>query len=121
MTTAYHTTPENEPAPGTEATVERADMVRLAEEWDTVADNLAMAISIGAPRHPSEVDVLRQCTAELRSTLRSPSSRRPEAQSAGGDSTPDVDPLGHVVVGDRIPWPVGSCEGETRTLTPGRR
>jgi len=80
-------------------------MVRLAEEWDTAADDLAMAISIGVPQHPSEVDVLRRCAAELHSTLR--------AQSAGGDpapdidllsdSIPDVDPLGDAVAGDPDP------------------
>jgi len=72
-------------------------MTQLARRWETGADNLEHAIADGASRHPSEVETLRGCAYELRSTLR---ARRPGAQSAGAGPTPDVDPAEHVVAGD---------------------
>jgi len=55
---------------------ERAAMVRLAERWETGADNLTLAIADGASRHLSEVETLRNCAHELRRTL---SAQRPGA------------------------------------------
>ena len=95
----------------------RAAMTQLALLWEASADNLEHAIADGASRHPSEIETLRGCAYELRSTLR---ARRPGAQSAGAGPASNVDPLRHVVVGDPIPWPVGSCDGATHTPT-GRR
>ena len=57
-------------------------MVRLAEQWETMAENLSDAVS--APQHPNVLDALRMCAAELRRTL-------------------DVDPLRHIEVGDPAP------------------
>ncbi len=71
------------PAPGAEAAAVRAAMTQLARLWEAAADNLARAIADGAPRHPSEVETLRGCAYELRSTLR---ARRPGAQSGSADS-----------------------------------
>ena len=102
-----------DPAPSAEAAAVRAAMTQLAKLWEAAADNLERT-----RRHPSEVETLRGCAFELRSKLR---AGRPGAQSSGAGPALDVDPLGHVVVGDQSPWPVGSCcEGEMRTPT-GRR
>ena len=49
---------------------ERDAMVRLAERWETGADNLTVAIAEGASRHLSAVDTLRRCAAELRKAMR---------------------------------------------------
>jgi len=104
-----------DPVPSAEAAAVRAAMTQLARLWEAAADNLEHAIADGASRRPSEVETLRGCAYELRSTLR---ARRPGAQTAGAGLAPD--PLGHVVVGDGIPLPVGDCTGETHTST-GRR
>ncbi len=69
-------------APGAEAAAVRDAMTQLARLWEAAADNLARAIADGAPRHPSEVETLRGCAYELRSTLR---ARRPGAQSGSAD------------------------------------
>ena len=81
-----------DPAPSAEAAAVRAAMTQLARLWEASADNLELAINDGASRHPSEVETLRGCAYELRSTLR---ARRPGAQSASAGPVPDVDPLGH--------------------------
>ena len=58
-------------------------MVRLAEQWETMAENLSDAVSV--PRHPNVLDVLRGCAAELRSTLE---AGRPGVQSTGSGPAP---------------------------------
>ena len=78
----------------------RAAMTQLARLWEAAADNLEHAIADGASRHPSEVETLRGCAYELRSTLR---ARRSGAQSASAGPAPDVDPLGDVTAGDPDP------------------
>jgi len=101
-----------DPAPSAEVAAVRAAMTQLARLWEASADNLEHAIDTGASRHPSEVETLRGCAYELRSTLR---ARRPGAQSAGTGPAPDVDPLGHVRTGDLNPAQPGLCDGTTRT------
>jgi len=66
------------PTPDAEAAAVRDAMAQLARLWEASADNLEQAIADGASRHPSEVETLRGCAFELRSTLR---ARRPGAQS----------------------------------------
>ena len=87
----------------------RAAMTQLALLWEASADNLEHAIADGASRHPSEIETLRGCAYELRSTLR---ARRPGAQSPGAGPTPDVDPLGAAVVGDPDPTSKFCARGE---------
>jgi len=65
-----------DPEPNAETAAVRDAMVRLAERWETGADNLEHAIADGASWHPSEVETYRQCPAELRRTL---SAQRPGA------------------------------------------
>ena len=61
----------------------RDAMVRLAEQWETMAENLADVVSVS--RHPNVLDVLRRCAADVRRTL--------PAQSAGTVPASDVDAL----------------------------
>jgi len=89
-----------DPSVKTTAHAVRDAMVGLARLWEDTATDLAEAIKEGASRSVVEVDILRQCAAEMRTTLRSP---RLGAQSASTGPAPDVDPLGHVVVGDPDP------------------
>jgi len=68
-------------------------MLRLAKQWETTADNLAIAAEPAG-----EIGTLLSCAAELRSTLE---AGRPGVQSTGSGPAPaKVDPLGRVVVGD---------------------
>ena len=89
-----------DPEPSAEAAAERAAMTQIARLWETGADNLEHAIADGASRHLSEVETLRGCAYELRSTLR---ARRPGAQSTGAGPASNVDPLRHIRVGDPAP------------------
>jgi len=89
MATDYYPT-STDPPPATAA--ERDAMVRLAERWETEADDLALAAEPAG-----EIGTLLKCADELRSAL----AGRPGAQSAG--PVPDADPLRHIEVGDPAP------------------